>query len=98
MSMNNLLPSQTYASLSDDDDNLRDDLALGFDGAEDTLRTCRKWMRAASDLTVSESSDQHSWLSTRTPAEPILYPAWRTRNVSEVVDALSTCHGAASCM
>ena len=55
-------PSQISASDSDSDNTVNDltaDLDLGFDGAEDILRSSRKGMRPEPDLTVSEWADAH---------------------------------------
>ena len=73
MSENSSLPSQTFASPSGENEDLTDDLDLGFDGAEDILRTWRRGMRPDPDLTVSEWADQHRWLSSRASAEPGRY-------------------------
>ena len=75
MSENSSQPSPTSASPSGDDDDLTGDqltdgLDLGFDGAEDILRTWRRGMRPDPDLTVSEWADQHRSLSSRASAEP----------------------------
>ena len=64
MSETNSLLLQTSASPWGDDDDLTGDqltdgLDLGFDGAEDILRTWRRGMRPDPDLTVSEWADQH---------------------------------------
>ena len=48
-----------------DANDLTADLDLGFDGAEDILRTWRRGMRPDPDLTVSEWADQHRSLSSR---------------------------------
>ena len=49
-------PISEFPSASDDltADQLTDGLDLGFDGAEDILRSWRKGMRPDPDLTVSE--------------------------------------------
>ena len=73
MSENSSLPSQTFASPSGENEDLTDDLDLGFDGAEDILRTWRRGIRPDPDLTVSEWADQHRWLSSRASAEPGRY-------------------------
>ena len=57
MSENSSPPSQTSESPSGDEDDLTADLDLGFDGAEDILRTWRRGMRPDPDLTVSEWAD-----------------------------------------
>jgi len=54
------------------------DIDLGFDGADDILRTWRRGMRPDPDLTVSEWADQHRWLSSRASAEPGRYRTART--------------------
>ena len=55
------------------DNDLTEDLDLGFDGAEDVLRAWRRGMRPDADLTVSEWADAHRWLSSRAAAEPGRY-------------------------
>lgn len=60
---------------SNDHDDLITDLDLGFDGAEDVLRSWRRGMRPAPDLTVSEWADQHRKLSSR--AKPDTAPTDR---------------------
>ena len=56
MSANSSTPSPTSGFPSDSDNtasnDLTDDLDLGFDGAEDILRSWRKGMRPDPDLTV----------------------------------------------
>ena len=55
MSENSSLPSQTSESPSAEDNlDLTVDLDLGFDGADDLLRTWRRGMQPDPDLTVSE--------------------------------------------
>ena len=83
MSESNSQPSPISASrlheiedqlgTNEDRDDLIADLDLGFDGAEDILRTWRRGMRPDPDLTVSEWADRHRWLSSRASAEPGRY-------------------------
>jgi phage terminase large subunit GpA-like protein len=87
-----LLP--TSASPWGEDDDLTADLDLGFDGAEDILRTWRRGMRPDPDLTVSEWADQHRFLSSRASAEPGRYRTARTPYLREIMDALSPRHPA----
>jgi phage terminase large subunit GpA-like protein len=94
MSENSSPPSQTSASPWGEDDDLTADLDLGFDGAEDILRTWRRGMRPDPDLTVSEWADQHRWLSSRASAEPGRYRTARTPYLREIMDALSPRHPA----
>ena len=99
MSENSSQPLQTSASPSGDandltGDHLTDGLDLGFDGAEDILRTWRRGMRPDPDLTVSEWADQHRWLSSRASAEPGRYRTARTPYLREIMDALSPRHPA----
>lgn len=94
MSENSSQPSPTSESPWDDDDDLTADLDLGFDGAEDILRTWRRGMRPDPDLTVSEWADQHRWLSSRASAEPGRYRTARTPYLREIMDALSPRHPA----
>lgn len=54
MSENSSQPSPTSASPWGEDDSLTADLDLGFDGAEDILRTWRRGIRPDPDLTVLE--------------------------------------------
>ena len=61
-------------SLSDDDENLTPDIDLGFDTAEDTLRTSRSGMQPDPDLTPPEWADQHRWLSSRASADGYCRP------------------------
>lgn len=75
-------------------DDLTDDLDLGFDGAEDILRSWRKGMRPDPDLTVSEWADAHRWLSSRAAAEPGRYHTARAPYLREILDALSPRHPA----
>ena len=71
MSESNSQPSPISGFPSAEDDlDLTVDLDLGFDGAEDILRTWRRGMRPDPDLTVSEWADQHRSLSSRASAEP----------------------------
>ena len=72
-----------------DSDDLTADLDLGFDGAEDILRSWRKGMRPDPDLTVSEWADEHRWLSSRGAAEPGRYRTARAPYLREIMDALS---------
>ena len=79
MSENSSLPLPTSAFPSgdgEDDLDLTADLDLGFDGAEDILRTWRRGMRPDPDLTVSEWADQYRWLSSRASADGYCRP-WR---------------------
>jgi len=98
MSERNSKPSPTSGSASDSDDTANDDLTegldLGFDGAEDMLRSWRKGMRPDPDLTVSEWADQHRWLSSRGAAEPGRYRTARAPYLREIMDALSPRHPA----
>jgi phage terminase large subunit GpA-like protein len=94
MSENSSQPSQTSESPWGDDDDLTADLDLGFDGAEDILRTWRRGIRPDPDLTVSEWADQHRWLSSRASAEPGRYRTARTPYLREIMDALSPRHPA----
>ncbi|MDZ4136730.1 MAG: phage terminase large subunit family protein, partial [Paracoccaceae bacterium] len=94
MSENSSQPSPTSESPWGDDDDLTADLDLGFDGAEDILRTWRRGMRPDPDLTVSEWADQHRWLSSRASAEPGRYRTARTPYLREIMDALSPRHPA----
>ena len=59
MSENSSQPSPISESPWGDNDDLTADLDLGFDGAEDILRTWRRGIRRDPDLTVSEWADQH---------------------------------------
>ena len=77
-----------------DSDELTFDLDLGFDGAEDILRSWRKGMRPDPDLTVSEWADEHRWLSSRGAAEPGRYRTARAPYLREIMDALSPRHPA----
>ncbi len=76
MSERNSTPLPIFGSTSDSDDtatnDLTADLDLGFDGAEDILRSWRRGMRPDPDLTVSEWADQHRKLSSRASAQ--LFP------------------------
>lgn len=74
--------------------DLTDDLDLGFDGAEDILRSWRRGMRPDPDMTVSEWADQHRKLSSRASAEPGQYRTARTPYLREIMDALSPRHPA----
>ena len=94
MSENSSQPSPTSESPWGEDDDLTADLDLGFDGAEDILRTWRRGMRPDPDLTVSEWADQHRWLSSRASAEPGRYRTARTPYLREIMDALSPRHPA----
>jgi phage terminase large subunit GpA-like protein len=93
MSDSTSTPSLTseFPSASDD---LTLDLDLGFDGAEDILRSWRKGMRPDPDLTVSEWADQHRWLSSRGAAEPGRYRTARAPYLREIMDVLSPRHPA----
>ena len=89
------LPISGFPSDNNDASNdLTDDLDLGFDGAEDILRSWRKGMRPDPDLTVSEWADQHRWLSSRGAAEPGRYRTARAPYLREIMDALSPRHPA----
>lgn len=100
MSEHNSTPSPISGSRSDDDaqelsaDDPGANLGLGFDGAEDILRSWRKGMRPDPDLTVSEWADQHRWLSSRGAAEPGRYRTARAPYLREIMDALSPRHPA----
>ncbi|HOZ35198.1 MAG TPA: phage terminase large subunit family protein, partial [Tabrizicola sp.] len=85
------LPISEFPSDSED---LTSDLDLGFDGAEDILRSWRKGMRPDPDLTVSEWADEHRWLSSRGAAEPGRYRTARAPYLREIMDALSPRHPA----
>jgi len=90
MSERNSTPLPISGSPSDDrKDDLTADLDLGFDGAEDILRSWRRGMRPDPDLTVSEWADQHRKLSSRASAEPGQYRTARTPYLREIMDALS---------
>ena len=92
MSENSSPPSQSSASPWGDVDDLTAHLDLGFDGAEDILRTWHRGMRPDPDLTVSEWADQHRWLSSRASTEPGCYPTARPPYQREIMDALSPRH------
>jgi phage terminase large subunit GpA-like protein len=94
MSENSSQPSPTSESPWGEDADLTADLDLGFDGAEEILRTWRRGMRPDPDLTVSEWADQHRWLSSRASAEPGRYRTARTPYLREIMDALSPRHPA----
>jgi hypothetical protein len=94
MSERNSTPSPISASISGDSNDLTADLDLGFDGAEDILRSWRRGMRPDPDLTVSEWADQHRKLSSRASAEPGQYRTARTPYLREIMDALSPRHPA----
>ena len=74
--------------------DLTEGLDLGFDGAEDILRTWRRGMRPDPDLTVSEWADKHRKLSSRASAEPGQYRTARTPYLRGIMDALSPRHPA----
>ena len=76
------------------EDQLTDGLDLGFDGAEDILRSWRRGMRPDPDLTVSQWADAHRKLSSRASAEPGQYRTARTPYLREIMDALSPSHPA----
>lgn len=98
MSERNSTPLPISGSASDNDDTATDDLTadldLGFDGAEDILRSWRSGIRPDPDLTVSEWADQHRKLSSRASAEPGQYRTARTPYLREIMDALSPRHPA----
>jgi len=99
MSERNSTPLPISGSTSGDHgdvtaDLLTDGLDLGFDGAEDMLRSWRRGMRPDPDLTVSEWADQHRKLSSRASAEPGQYRTARTPYLREIMDALSPRHPA----
>ena len=73
ISASRLHESEEQLGTNEDQDDLTADLDLGFEGAEDILRTWRRGMRPDPDLTVSEWADQHRWLSSRASAEPGRY-------------------------
>ncbi len=77
MSANNSTPLPNSGSRLDEEE-FASGLDLGFDGAEDMLRSWRRGMRPDPDLTVSEWADQHRWLSSRASAEPGRYRTART--------------------
>ena len=87
MSESNSQPLPISGFPSDNDDDLTAGLDLGFDGAENILRTWRRGMRPDPDLTVSEWADQHRWLSSRASAEPGRYCTARTPYLRENMDA-----------
>ena len=90
MSESNSQPLPISGFRSDEGHSDSDDgLDLGFDGAEDILRTLRRGIRPDPDLTMSEWADQHAGLSARATAEP---KRWRTAwkpYLREIIDALS---------
>jgi len=94
MSESNSQPSPISGFPSRDDDDLTADLDLGFEGAEDIMRTWRRGMQPDPDLTVSEWADQHRWLSSRASAEPGRYRTARTPYLRAIMDALSPSHPA----
>uniref|UniRef100_UPI0025DF12F7 phage terminase large subunit family protein n=1 Tax=uncultured Sulfitobacter sp. TaxID=191468 RepID=UPI0025DF12F7 len=102
MSESSSMPWQTSGSRlneGDHDHNLNDGdltegLDLGFEGAEDILRTWRRGMRPDLDLTVSEWADKHRKLSSRAAAEPGQYRTARTPYLRAIMDALSPGHPA----
>ena len=93
MSERNSTPSSISGSASGNDD-LTEDLDLGFDGADDILRAWRRGIRPDPDLTVSEWADAHRKLSSRASAEPGQYRTSRTPYLREIMDALSPRHPA----
>ena len=102
MSANSSTPSPTSGSRLHEGENgqdlttddLTEDLDLGFDGAEDILRTWRRGLRPDPNLTVSQWADQHRWLSSRASAEPGRYRTARTPYLRAIMDALSPSHPA----
>ena len=94
ISASRLHESDEQLGTDEDQNDLTADLDLGFDGAEDILRTWRRAMRPDPDLTVSEWADQHRWLSSRASAEPGRYRTARTPYLREIMDALSPRHPA----
>ena len=94
ISASRLHESEEQLGTNGDQDDLTADLDLGFDGAEDILRTWRRGMRPDPDLTVSEWADQHRSLSSRASAEPGRYRTARTPYLREIMDALSPRHPA----
>ena len=102
MSESSSTPWQTSGSRlneGDHDHNLNDGdltegLDLGFEGAEDILRTWRRGMRPDPDLTVSEWADKHRKLSSRAAAEPGQYRTARTPYLRAIMDTLSPGHPA----
>src|SRR6056297_730154 len=76
------------------ENDLSEDLDLGFEGAEDILRAWRRGVRPDPDLTVSAWADQHRWLSSRASAEPGRYRTARTPYLRAIMDALSPGHPA----
>ncbi len=60
-----------------------------FDGADVLLRAWSRGMMPDPDLTVSEWSGTHRWLSSRASAEPGRYRVDRTPYMREIMDALS---------
>ena len=97
MSESSSTPWQTSGSRLHEGVNgpdLTEDFDLGFDGAEDILRTWRRGMRPDPDLTVSEWADKHRKLSSRASAEPGQYRTARTPYLRGIMDALSPRHPA----
>src|SRR6056297_555246 len=97
MSESNSTPSQTSGSRLNEgvpENDLSEDLDLGFEGAEDILRAWRRGVRPDPDLTVSAWADQHRWLSSRASAEPGRYRTARTPYLRAIMDALSPGHPA----
>jgi phage terminase large subunit GpA-like protein len=97
MSESSSPPWPTSRSLLDEDGlakDLAEDLDLGFDGAEDILRSWRRGICPDPNLTVSEWADAHRKLSSRASAEPGQYRTDRTPYLREIMDALSPSHPA----
>lgn len=97
MSESSSTPWPTSRSLLDEEgltNDLAADLDLGFDGAEDILRSWRRGICPDPNLTVSEWADAHRKLSSRASAEPGQYRTARTPYLREIMDALSPSHPA----